>query len=403
MLRILRPVTICLALLGLSTLPSPADATSSLSGGQVIGIQQSQSTCIVPSKQSVSITITSVRVPSDAPWPTWLKKVKAIGAKVDLTITGPTGTNEKASFPIAKLVTQIAPDNAKPIIRATVNVSILTKYKLSDQSGTYAHIDMPLTLVKIDDNKGMQNLISALTKVANTVKIPASPFGAGLQAFGTLASDLFTSTTDTSTSYPNAEIGFELVDDDTQCAGNSLALRTGAQALIFTSPHAGAGIIDIGDYGKYCFYSTGGIDPNVIYSHRSGDNSCPDAAPAGSITLNNPQIIYVVNAYPFKTSPGVTQVDVAPNVAGAAAQIASNKGAAAAFGAFATTAQQQASVAPQKVSTSDALSLSKKLEGGKGIGGPRRINVTANERGALVLINALNNCKLAGLSPSECN
>src|ERR1700691_4543743 len=203
---------------------SAAHAENALSGGQTILIQNSRSSCIVPSQSAVSITITSVRVPSDAPWPTWLKKAKGVGAKVDLNITGPSGTSEHASFPVGKLVSQLFPNNTKPIIRATLNIAVLSKYRLANSEGNYARIDMPLTLVKIDDNSGMKSLIQSLSKISQSIKIPPSPFETGVQAFGTLVSDLFTANSSSKDEYPNAVLGFELIDDESECTTNEQAL-----------------------------------------------------------------------------------------------------------------------------------------------------------------------------------
>lgn len=379
-----------------------ACAQAKLSGGQTVSIQNSRSLCIVPSKDSVSITITSVRVPSSAPWPTWLKNTKAFGAKVDLAVDGPSGTGKRASFPIGKMVTQIRADNSAPTIRATLNVPVLTKYKLADNDGNFSHIEMPLTLVQVEDNQGMKSLFDALSKITNGIKLPISPFEPGVRAFGSFVSDIFTASTSSGSAYPHAILGFELADNDEGCEDNPQALRSGAQAQIFTSPHSGTGIIDIGAYTKYCYYATQEADPNISFIDKPSSGVCPATAPVAIGILNNPQVVFVVNRYPINPIVKPASLNIAPELA--VTQRIGNISSSV-FSAFANNTQKDFKVSERTITLGDFASLKEKISISTRLGrqADKAPQLSPAERGALSLTEAIDNCKMVGLDVNNCN
>lgn len=387
----------------------------SLSGGQTIVIQNSYSHCVIPSQQTASITITSVRVPSDAPWPTWLKRVKAFGVKVDLNIVGPTGTSQRASFPIGALVTQIVPDNSAPIIRATLKVNVMSHYKLENKNGPYAHIDIPLTLVKTNDNRGMRALINALSKITETMTLPASLFAPGVTAFSSFVNDMFAADSKPGTVYPNAQLGFELVDDASECRANDQALRTGYEVEIFSSPQRGPGVIDIGNYSKYCYYTTGGNDPNILFSRKSSTGPCLQKTPASAQMLNNPQVIFVVNAYPMRAPTRSAFISLPKSVAASGQLVAVSDTEWTTFVGLQPTLTT-ASTRP--VSMADLQSLRTEVKQAAAawkqesyvMSNPESsskansvaLKLNAEQRRTFALAMALRNCALAGLNVKDC-
>jgi len=295
-----------------------------------------------------------------------------------------------------------ASDVDPKILRGTVNISVLSKYKLSGPSGSFSHIDMPLTLARIDNNAGMKALFDGLTQIAKIAPFPAEPFQAVTEALSTLTADIFKANNNKSDAYPSAILGYELVDDVSECSENPQALRTGAQAQIFSGPEKIDGVIDIGKYNNYCYYATVGSDPNIVYAPAPGDGMCPATQPAKTTLLLNPQIIFVVNAYPINKITKPAAVAISPTATIAVSDISKNKSSE--FSEFARKMQNSVGIPNQYLGVKDLSSLLGKI---KAIGDhpaqTRTLVLSAQDRATLALSEAFRNCALVGLSADKCH
>lgn len=387
-----------------SLFPNTSIADPVLSGGQTIFVAGSNSKCVVPSQDAVSITVTSIRLPNvSSIWPTWLKKADQLGAKVDLSINGPTGSNDVATFPIGKTITPLIADNNAAILRGTIKIQVLTSYKLADSRGNFAHIDMPLTLARIDNNKGLDAVFSAIQQAGKSASLPASPFSPIVAGFSTLFQNVYTANTENSESFPNAIIGFDIANQASDCDNDNQMLKTGAEAQIFSAPQGVANTIDIRQYYKYCYYSTDDVDPNIMYIPKPSSNVCQASMPNDSIELQNPQIIFVINAHPIITNNQSQSVAITHSSADAIFS-ASNMSNVEFLDASKRSRIMTADGA--LVADKNSLTALKKKVAPLNFSSPQShasINLTPQERAALSASIALKNCKLVGLQAQECN
>lgn len=398
-------VALPIALLA-SVFPSASAANTTLSGGQTIFVAGSNSKCVVPSQDAVSITVTSIRLPNvSSIWPTWLKSADQLGAKVDLSINGPTGTNDVATFPIGKTIAPLTPDNNPSILRGTIKIQVLTSYKLADSRGNFAHIDMPLTLARIDNNKGLDAVFSAIQQAGKSASLPASPFSPIVAGFSTLFQNVYTANTNNLESFPNAIVGFDIANQASDCDNDNQMLKTGAEAQIFSAPQGVANTIDISQYYKYCYYTTDDADPNIMYMPKPSTNVCPASMPNDPSVneLQNPQIIFVINAHSIATNNQSQAVAITRSNTDAILNAttlsnleflgASKKSQIRTTSGIVTADKNSLTSLQKKVSSLDLSAPQSRAS----------IRLTPQERAALSTSIALKNCKLVGLSAQECN
>lgn len=404
------------ALAGLTMAITQQSVASPVIGNQTIFVEGSSRSCVIPTTHTVSIQITSIRIPTDAPWPGWLKRVKTFGVKADLIVQGPTGTSRRASFPLGTMVHALSYSGSGSILRATIDIPLLSRFRLLKGGQPYAHITIPVSLVKTDNSIQLSKLMQGLTDVTNAIAVPADLFSPGVQAFSTFVNQMFQADGNRKTVYGEAQLGFEIADSFSVCRTNQQALRAGALAEIFSAPPSWAhnprvtGVIDINNSDDYCYYRTFNSDPNIHFSKKNG-SSCPANMPQGAKTLNNPQIIFVVNQYPIpipaksakvqvQSSQGFTRISK-----GQFSTFASKPENRAFFANHATAedayVRLQSILKEASVASSPLVTTLGKKPTTVGFYTP--LLLKPKEQTAYALYIALKNCKLAGLDADQCN
>jgi hypothetical protein len=263
---------------------------------QTIPIVNAAPTCLDTSTKTVDMWIVSARMTRDN---NFFKNTKAMGVKVNVTLSSPGQQVPSATFPKAQNVSLNDLPNNDPTLRVETNLRVFNRQDLDDVSTpakpvTTTDVSLPTLFVRTQGDSAPIQVMNALINFSKTANLPANPYTGDFQMVGQLVNSLdtvFSNSPDTLD--PNYALDFS-TNQGSKCSGPK-DLKDGIGVVI--SDYKGKpnpGIISTAQFTNYCFYSVG-VDSNpTIQFIAKGQNACSAQAPnSGLQTLMNPQVIWM--------------------------------------------------------------------------------------------------------------
>jgi hypothetical protein len=263
---------------------------------QTIPISNATSACLDTSTKTVDMWIVSARMTRDN---NFFKNTKAMGVKVNVTLSSQGQQVPSATFPKAQNVSLNDLPNNDPTLRVETNLRIFNRQDLDDVSTpakpvTTTDVALPILFVRTQGDSAPIQVMNALINFSKTANLPANPYTGGFQMVGQLVNSLDTVFSDSpDTLDPNYALDFS-TSQGSMCSGPK-DLKDGIGVVI--SDYKGKpnpGIISTAQFANYCFYSIGdGSNPTIQFIAK-GQNACAAQAPnSGLQPLMNPQVIWM--------------------------------------------------------------------------------------------------------------
>ena len=263
---------------------------------QTIPIANAASSCLDTSTKTVDMWIVSARITRGN---NFFKTTKALGVKVNVTLSCQGQQVPSATFPKAQNVSLDDLPNNDPTLRVETNLRIFNRRDLDDVSTpakpvTTTDVALPILFVRTQGDSAAIQVMNSLINFSKTASLPANPYTGDFQMVGQLVNSLdtvFSNSADTVD--PNYALDFS-TSQGSKCSGPK-DLKDGIGAVISDiKGKPNRGIISTAQFNDYCFYATGdGSNPTIEFIAK-GQNACSAQTPnSGLQPLMNPQVVWM--------------------------------------------------------------------------------------------------------------
>lgn len=230
----------------LTTFAMPTFAQSVHPTGAVIvrAYASDESRQLVPARDAFTLSIGRIVVSKKKGW---FKEDKSAGVQVSITVTGMDRNRNKLEKSIINQIYQVdVTEYDGGRVSLPLEQSLVSALQLRDDNFAYVEMNINVTLLKHQKDTGFGIVVKELMKLTQENPFPVPPFSEGVKLLSSFTTRVLDAANDHSNRidqrFPTATIHLNFNEE-----------KTGIFAIVFSTPDAGDGYVDIAKETSYSF------------------------------------------------------------------------------------------------------------------------------------------------------